>query len=193
MSNAPISGHRYSRVKAVAYNAILEPHAYFLFALLMGDRLGRTLYEQLGAITKPRDSFSAVANRGLEAYWQRHSNRVNDVVRRIEELKEHNTEVLRLPYRTIDNKGQVRTLLRLPVLVKNSALRDRWMSSIKAFGIGATEMYGRALPEIVGEGDVDLELSFPVATDIAARLLTLPVHEGMTDKDIENIGASFRR
>ncbi|GAA0839846.1 hypothetical protein GCM10009113_03960 [Marinobacter szutsaonensis] len=68
------------------------------------------------------------------------------------------------------------------------------MKKLNENGIGANAFYERVLPEIVDAPAVNhlLAGAYPEATDFASRLVTLPTHEGVTEKDVEVIVSVFK-
>lgn len=82
--------------------------------------------------------------------------------------------------------------LRLPVILVSPNLRERILSELVGKGIGATRMYGVALPRIAGVSPHLFEVAeYPNAEYIAARLLTLPVNSLVTQKDVETVIGVF--
>jgi dTDP-4-amino-4,6-dideoxygalactose transaminase len=69
--------------------------------------------------------------------------------------------------------------LRLPMLARDEASRDRIVATLQAHGIGAGKMYGRSLPERYPQLGIAPQ-AFPGAVAVARRLLTLPTHHYMT-------------
>jgi dTDP-4-amino-4,6-dideoxygalactose transaminase len=78
-------------------------------------------------------------------------------------------------------------LLRYPVLMEDSATRDRICDELNRLGIGASRFYGSALPDMEGMPDMEQPGSVTNARDFAARLLTLPAHSGVRPRDIRLI------
>lgn len=77
-----------------------------------------------------------------------------------------------------------RFMLRYPVLAPSRDIRDRALRDLNAAGIGANALYGRILPDIKGVDAHVMAGSYPMASDFAARLLTLPTHEDVKVSDI---------
>jgi dTDP-4-amino-4,6-dideoxygalactose transaminase len=81
-------------------------------------------------------------------------------------------------------------LLRYPVLCCDHFERDYLWSRLCAAGLGATAMYRRELPEIEGvAARVEVRGSIDGAGSFAGRLLTLPVHMGVTAAHLQRIAA----
>jgi dTDP-4-amino-4,6-dideoxygalactose transaminase len=86
-----------------------------------------------------------------------------------------------------------RRLLRYPLLL-DAAVRDRVYQRLKQAGLGPSIMYPSSLPKIVGvSGLLDEGLRFPNAENFAARILTLPTHLHVTEKDIDDMSAILEK
>jgi dTDP-4-amino-4,6-dideoxygalactose transaminase len=77
-------------------------------------------------------------------------------------------------------------LLRYPLLLRSRALRDIALARLNDAGLGASPMYGKALKEIPGVSS----LVSPAGNDIGAamfagRLLTLPLHAYVQERDVK--------
>ncbi|MGM0767455.1 MAG: DegT/DnrJ/EryC1/StrS family aminotransferase [Pseudomonadota bacterium] len=77
--------------------------------------------------------------------------------------------------------------LRFGVLVPDRGLRDSAVSALNAAGIGANGLYEVALPDLEGLSSLMPPAEFPVASEFAGRLLTLPSHEDVTQRDVKLI------
>jgi dTDP-4-amino-4,6-dideoxygalactose transaminase len=79
--------------------------------------------------------------------------------------------------------------LRLPVILDTQERRERLHETLHRAGIGAGRMYRRALPELFPGLDVS---SWRGAEQVARRLLTLPTHHYLTDREFDRIVRLFR-
>jgi dTDP-4-amino-4,6-dideoxygalactose transaminase len=81
--------------------------------------------------------------------------------------------------------GRAGRLLRYPVLCADREERDAWLARLRRAGLGPSAMYERPLAQVdgvrVGAGE------YPGAARFAARLLTLPVHEGVDARVLDGI------
>ena len=77
---------------------------------------------------------------------------------------------------------------RYPLLIKDRAVRDKIMKELKSVGISGTLFYPCPLNELPGLCDIlhDSQV-YPNAKQLSDSLITLPVHEGVTSRDIHNI------
>lgn len=173
------------RVRSTMYNLLLHPRLYALLALLMGDRLGATRYVPLERIESSAPSVARVFDSAVMNYWAAHRDSVRAVFDSLDGIVLENSSALRWPV-NLNAAMCSRRLSRLPLLVKRADLRDRLQSELVANGISATTMYSRSLPEIVANYDGQKpDHKIPNANELAAQLLTLPVHERMRQTDIE--------
>lgn len=83
--------------------------------------------------------------------------------------------------------------VRYPIVLSTAERRDALLAAMAAEGLGASGSYDRALPEFpelsayIDEGDG------AGAADVARRIVTLPVHEYVSEEDIERGRAVVRR
>ena len=75
--------------------------------------------------------------------------------------------------------------LRYALLAPNGPMRDQIISGLNKAGIAANSFYGRALPDIDGVAECLGGTGSCIAADeFASRLLTLPCHDGVSERDI---------
>jgi len=77
------------------------------------------------------------------------------------------------------------TPIRYPILLPNEATRDRVWKRLHKAGLGATCSYPRVISDYAGIKAEVIEAHETGARQIAARILTLPVHRYLREKDIE--------
>ncbi|MEP3165713.1 MAG: DegT/DnrJ/EryC1/StrS family aminotransferase, partial [Marinobacter sp.] len=87
--------------------------------------------------------------------------------------------------------GQV--TLRYGLLAPDQESRDKAIEALTDKGVGANAFYGQVLPAIEGvPGYLGRAASdYPNAESFAGRLLTLPSHEDVTDRDLAIIAATL--
>jgi len=79
-------------------------------------------------------------------------------------------------------------LLRFPLILKSGEKRDRILSELKRSGLGATGAYPVPLNELPGAAAYfDGKEVYPNAKYISERILTLPLHEYVTQRDMERM------
>jgi dTDP-4-amino-4,6-dideoxygalactose transaminase len=80
-------------------------------------------------------------------------------------------------------------LLRFPVIFKEARARDNALSQLTKNGLGASGSYPVPLNELEGASAciANRHSAFPNAKAISERILTLPLHSCVTEKDLESI------
>lgn len=155
------------RMKSTIFNALMRPFLYGTLVRLPGLNLGSTVYHRLDSIAPIEDFKRPLVPHAIANY-------------------------LHLPLATADSYGdvgpcawskQARRLLRLPLLVDSIETRDLVISRCIEQGITATAMYQRPLYDIPNIAALtERPMPTPVSEQLAATLLTLPTHTGVTDK-----------
>lgn len=181
----PVECHRRRvRLKALAYNVLRQPEWYWVPEILpLG--LGRTRYQPLQQLD------------ALDAFRQASLGRA---VARYQGANANSQHMLRSGLQAVGQEAlldlaavcapQAR-LLRYPLLAASSDLRDRLLRSLKRTGLGASSLYGTILPAVEGVPAVFDQRYPSKAADFAGRLLTLPVHEGVTAAHVERMCAAM--
>ena len=82
--------------------------------------------------------------------------------------------------------------LRLPLVLCNRATRDRFHLYARAKGLGVSRMYPTAVNEIEEIKSRFVGRTFPAAEAVADRLITLPTHHLVAERDQKAICALFR-
>lgn len=180
--------------KLAAYVALLHPRLYWIPNGLPGLGLGMTAYTTEYPIHDLSRVAAALAATMLarldDLTAQRRANG-----RRLAGLLEQvpGVAVIRpLP-------GAEPAYLRLPLLAIDGQVRDRLVTALNAAGFGATGSYPASIVDIpaltstFGPAGVRAE----AGRDVARRILTLPTHPYVTERDIvriaETVDASSRR
>lgn len=177
----PPAGSRWRlRAKAAAYNLLRRPQLYWIPELLpLG--LGETRYQPLHGLAAMDQVRQQLLGAAVERYLQQQEQRIRSLLgRRLAGFAGELVDLAALC-------APQRRLLRYPLLAPTPVLADRLAQALRRAGLGATRMYGTALPEVPGlpQGIAGGEL--PQARDFAARLLTLPVHQGVTGVHVERM------
>jgi len=175
MAEPPGQERQHAR-RVAAYNLLRHPRLYWLPASLPSLGLGTTRFEPLEAIgampswVKRRVPTAVAAYRarsgGIEAQYAAMglTGGLVDLARSCG-----------LP--------PAAPLSRYPLLAPEAASRDALCERLRNFG--ASPFYGRILPEVEGLEELLAGAGpFPVAREFAARLLTLPTHDGVRATDV---------
>jgi dTDP-4-amino-4,6-dideoxygalactose transaminase len=119
----------------------------------------------------------------------------------LNEVRSRNAERLTLalrdnPYFRIPEapQGYRPTYLRFPLLAKDRPTRDRAVQELRGAGIGATPFYPSAICDIGGvtrHMAVD-DFHRPKAEELSRRLLTLPTHPLVRERDLNCIAEVLR-
>ena len=171
-------------LKVNLYNAMISPRLYWLPQSLPFLHLGETRYHRLQAIEVMDQMRIELLPVNISCYQDDTdaSVRCEKMSSMLESLTDLQDKLRNLP--RICNMESDRRLLRYPVLL-DTALRDRACQRLKQTGLGASIMYPTSLPKISGVNHLLYgKQSFPNAEDFASRVLTLPTHTGVGEKDI---------
>lgn len=156
-------------------NIFLRPSLYWFPSGLPFLRLGETIFHKDFPVKK----FSGI-QAGLMKNWK---GRLEASNRRRRENSDHfsRTEGLR---RHHDNSAPV---LRLPVIAGDPRARNNIYSQSREKGMGISCMYPTSVDKISEIEDLFTGKSFPKASEIAERILTLPTHELLSEEDKRTI------
>jgi dTDP-4-amino-4,6-dideoxygalactose transaminase len=171
--------HHGRRVKA--YNLLRKPRLYWIPASMPSLHLGETRFEALEGIAPMSPWLKVRIPPAVSAYRARGSG-----AERQYSAMTFAKGVVDLA-RSCGLPGSA-PLSRYPLLLPDAEARDRAWSELEWHGV--SRFYGAALPEVAGLEEL-LGASrdeFPVARDFAARLLTLPTHDGVRQRDVAAIG-----
>lgn len=171
------------RVKCVVFNLLLSRYFYGVLERLPFLRIGETRFQELEAISR-LDSPPERLLAGLREYHVRPPiHKLYEV--ELADIEIHGWKRLMQPVGGAPELVEHPSLLRYALLAPSREVRDRAIAALNAAGIGASKLYGSALPGIDGIASFLDMREFPVAGDFASRLLTLPSHEDVTPADIE--------
>jgi dTDP-4-amino-4,6-dideoxygalactose transaminase len=134
--------------------------------------------------------FQAGMSRGWEKRLERFRNRRNENSSKW--VSFFNEAGLSRCYSFANHAESAPDLLRFPVRMASAELCAKTISESDGAGLGVTITYPlplHELPELAGR----VSGKFPVAKECAARILTLPVHPYVTEKDMGRIGLLLRR
>ena len=170
-------------LKTRLYNAMTSPLLYWLPQMMPFLHLGETHYYVLPDI-KAMDQIRANLLASNISCYQADA-KAPGRCKKISVMLNSIAGVIDLP-QVCDMKVN-RRLLRYPFLVE-SVERDRMYRKLHHAGLGASRMYPASLPEIDGLNHIfDKKYNFPNAQDFASRLITLPTHSSVADKDIDRM------
>jgi perosamine synthetase len=160
-------------------SAFIQPPLYWFPAGIPFLKLGETVFYK----DFPMEKLSK-RKAGLLRHWrnrlaQSNQGRAETASHLGERLRIHTRRQASLPY------------LRLPVLMESSQARDRIYSVSRNRGLGISRMYPTPINEIEEIKDAFNDKDFPSAKMIAERLLTIPTHHLLSEKDKKSICELF--
>ena len=169
------------RLKLQAYNLAIHPVVYGLVSRLPGLHIGKTIYRPLERIERMSGYHRRLLAANIDRY--RHSPIVSRRYRRLlDKLPRSGWQDMSRNISTND----LPALLRYPLLIRDERARKRFLENTSVLGV--SPMYERALPEISGVAELlESRPELPNARQLAARLVTLPTHEDITEAVSETI------
>jgi dTDP-4-amino-4,6-dideoxygalactose transaminase len=158
-------------VRLAVMAVFIRPGLYWLPAALPFLRLGQTVYPRQIRLRR-LSGMQAGVLRG----WRRHLARSN---RARSDTAAFFLRTLSLP---LGHEGS-HPYLRLPVYVANRRERDRIHALAQERGLGVSVAYPTAISEIPEVRPSVQGQRFPCAQRVAERLLTIPTHQWLSEKD----------
>lgn len=169
------------KLKYCIYNQLLKPQLYQLVNRNPLIKLGETRYHPLSSIGELDELRLSLLPQNLKKYHLQ--------IPTAEEFYDHHFSSQLFANCLIPlNSSRRKRLLRYPLLCKTQTIRDQLMTRLTRAGLGSSCMYQRPLMDIEGvEEKMRLYGNQNNAVDFAQRLITLPVHEGVTEKHLHRI------
>ncbi len=167
-------------LKTLLMLVFIRPWLYWIPAALPWLGLGRTIYPARIAVRR-LSGFQA----GLLRQWRRRLARSNEA--RAAAVS-YFTQVLALPSHGTD----ARPYLRLPIVARDSQTRRRLCSLAERRGLGIAVAYPTPINEIPEIASAFDGQRFPAAAQLSERLLTLPTHHWLSERDKRAIAAACR-
>jgi dTDP-4-amino-4,6-dideoxygalactose transaminase len=180
----PLSREFGLMARLAAYSVLLRPRLYWLPDGLPFLGLGQTLFDPsftLGRLSGLQEAAGGVLFDNLAGL-----NKTR--IRITREVGEPLIESGNYEIGGYDSQCPP-AYLRLPVLARDGAWRNRAMAELRKNGVKSTTMYPSTIRQIPG---IKVHLaseqsSFPGAEQVVDRLLTLPTHPYVQDRDISMI------
>lgn len=179
------------RIKALLYNTLISPHVYWLPALLPFLGLGRTVYRLLDAINPAAPVLEEFLVANVREYWKKANPTQDRLSLLIADVGKGC--LIDLGHECSASNSSPR-LLRFPLLVATATLRDRLFRVLDQKGLGASKMYPGILPMICGLANQSgtVGAAYPNAKSFSRRILTLPVHLRVGERDLQRIHDCIR-
>ncbi len=168
-------------LKMAVLSLLIHPSLYWLPAGLPFLKLGETVFYR----DFPIKRFSGM-KAGLLKNWKKRLEESNSI-------RGENAEQLSAMLGLPRDKDFSIPFLRLPFVVNDRRTRDGIYSLSRKKGRGISCMYPTSVNEIEEiQGSFDGK-AFPCAAGVAPRMLTLPTHQLLTEKDKRDISELFRK
>ena len=173
------------RLRSVLYNAVLDPRIFYWIDKVPGLHIGETKYEALESVEAMSDQTRMHLAANIAAYEQEAKPWT------VGRVREHIGSGPFGSFRHLnafrDCSPDVR-LLRLPLLAESNIQRDSAVTQLRRAGFAATAMYRAPLWTFAGlEFLIPFEERCPNAADFADRLLTLPLHAGVSERMLHDL------
>lgn len=172
------------RMRIVAYNVFLSPYLYSFVSTLPFLKIGETQFNQLTSINHAKMHLISTLPANIASHQRRGQALQDSITKMITELR--SDAIVNLAQACCgDNLPQ---LLRYPVLVLRSKLRQKIFKRLRRAGLGVSRMYPTPLTSIRGlEVILKSQGSFPNAENFSKMILTLPTHCRLKNRDAAKI------
>lgn len=164
-------------VNAVALLLLIYPRIYWLPKLLPFLKLGETRFDPSFPIRR-LSSFQA----GLAHRWKAALNKLK-AARAVNANKIAGYGI-KLPGVC---RGTMPDVIRYPLLVADSETKKKTLRKSEKMGLGISDGYPDSIDGIDELRNLLAVTTFPVAKDIAERIVTLPVHPFVNDSEMKSI------
>ncbi len=169
-------------LQAVALLVLINPKIYWLPKSLPFLKLGETHFNPSFPI-KRLSSFQA----GMAKKWK-------SAITKLKAARSANANKIagygiKLPGVC---RGTIPDLIRFPVLVADTETKKKILQKSERMGLGISDGYPDSIDGINELWDLSGGNTFPVAKDIAGRMVTLPVHPFVNDNDVRDIVHLFQ-
>jgi perosamine synthetase len=163
--------HTVKDVAALVFMVVfIRPRLYWIPAALPFLGLGTTEFPRTISLRK-LSGFKA----GLLKHWRRHLVRSNQ--RRSAAASDLHRRM------NIGSGDSARPLLRLPILASSAREKQRLHAVSTSRGLGISAAYPTSIDEIPEMRAAVHGRTFPCATTVASRLVTLPTHQWLLERD----------
>lgn len=172
------------------YAVFLEPRRYWIPNSLPFLKLGTTEFDpEYPSLQLPRLVLELIS-------------RLMPRLEEMNQIRRHNAATLEAALKDCPSysiprppDGCLPNYIRLPIIAKDEVARNRAVRRLQAVGIGAGPMYPGAVCDIEGIGPhmVSKDSHYPAAEGLSRRLLTLPTHPYVTQKDLTKMIDTLRK
>jgi perosamine synthetase len=168
-------------IQIILYSLFLRPKCFWLPDMIPLLKLGETIYDKafsIGCLTKLQKCAGSVIYSNLESANAARMENAREIARGILESGKYIIPGY--------DERLCPVYLRLPLLSKEKISRDRIIAALRKKGIVASTMYPSTIRQIPGiEHHLSSsESNFPGAQEAVDKLLTLPTHSYLSERDI---------
>lgn len=171
-------------IKTLLYAAFLHPHLYWFPEKLPFLQLGASKFDPNFKIRKFSRFQSALGLSQMKKLddFNRKRKEAANLIRK--GIRDNESISYPLPIKNSDP-----VYLRFPLIFKDESLRSKLFKILSDSGLGVSTMYPKSIAEIVEVRKylVESTVNCPQANSLAQRILTLPTHNYVREKDIESI------
>ncbi len=165
-------------LRALIFNALMRRHPYALAVHAPGAAIGETRFHPLDVIRTMDESRQRHQAVNVARWLDRDRWREDALSALLADLP----AVQCLPHTL---SGRVGRLLRYPVLLPSRELRDRALHALQRRGLGGSAFYRQPMPLLAGMSENVREQAVGSGARLFAdRLLTLPLHDGVSRRDL---------
>ncbi len=177
-------------INLMLYSIFFHPHFYWIPQRMPWLQLGETIFTLDYEVKRMNTRVLRLGGRLFPVFGKiRHKRK--ELARKYRSMLEPFRPDIVLLHDT-DDEGIA--LLRFPIMFKSREKRDRILAELKKRGLGATGSYPVPLNELPGAADYfDRKEVYPNAKYISERIMTLPLHEYVTERDIERMTTIIKK
>lgn len=162
------------------YDLFSSPYAYWIPQKVPSLHLGETIFEPDFPLSKGLQSSGSIIEGLLESLE-------DDKKGRMTKSQWYSNELPDIPIMKKPFQGAY-PYHRYPLLIEKKMVRDAIISELKSIGISGALFYPCPLNELPGLRDILQESrAYPNSKALSDALITLPVHDGVTSRDMNNI------
>ena len=186
MPSEPVSRQFVELLAVVATRVLLHPLLYWLPAGLPFLGLGETKYDETFPIYRMSN-----LGAGLLFSWKSRLDRAN-------RSRFHNSRLFleRLPasvHMHVVSKSRESAPLRLPLLMPSAQAKATMCRMAHEQGLGVSALYPATIAKIPELTSMFQSKEYPGAEAVVSRLVTIPVHQYVTEQDVDRIVKAIDR
>lgn len=168
----------------IGYSLLFHPRLFWIPECLPWFGIGETVFSLDIAVARMDPTVSRLGNLMISRFEE-----ICEKRRMKADIFADALAPLETFFRFLPSATDLETpLLRFPLMFRSPQTRDIAMARLKEAGLGASGSYPVPLHQVRGtEPFIGGGMRYPEAEAVARRILTLPLHEFVTDKDVKRI------